>query len=75
MKMIRTLFVFCILIVGAVSTTVATPVNPPADPLSEPTPEVPAGDLLTPDGRLRLDGHTRSRLDLSGWNVTLDPHE
>jgi len=34
---------------------------------------IPAGELLAPDGTLRLDGAVTGAVDLSGWHVTLDP--
>ena len=34
---------------------------------------IPAEDLLAPDGTLRPDGTFNGAVDISGWNVTLDP--
>jgi len=75
MKMIRTLLILCILIAGAVSATAAAPITLSTDLPPEPTPGMLAGDLLTSDGRLRQDEHVQGRLDSSGRNMTLAPHE
>jgi hypothetical protein len=76
MIVIRPLLIICFIIAGAVNIGTAAPITAITDPPApEPTPDVPADDPLTPDSRLDVDGHTHSRLDLIGRNVTLDPHE
>ncbi|MDW8234892.1 MAG: hypothetical protein RMJ54_19135, partial [Roseiflexaceae bacterium] len=36
---------------------------------------IPIESLLTPDGRLHLDGTVQGALDISGWQVTIDPDD
>ena len=46
----------------------------PAAALSQAQPAaIPAASLLNPDGTLRLDGAASGAINLSGWNVSLDP--
>jgi hypothetical protein len=44
-----------------------------AAPEAAAAKEVPVETMLAPDGTLRLDGTFRGMVDISGWNVTLDP--
>ena len=44
-----------------------------AAPEAAAAKEVPVETMLAPDGTLRLDGTFRGVVDISGWNVTLDP--
>ncbi len=44
-----------------------------AAPEAAAAKEVPVETMLAPDGTLRLDGTFRGKVDISGWNVTLDP--
>jgi hypothetical protein len=44
-----------------------------AAPEAAAAKEVPVETMLAPDGTLRLDGTFRGIVDISGWNVTLDP--
>jgi hypothetical protein len=44
-----------------------------AAPEAAAAKEVPVETMLAPDGTLRLDGTFRGTVDISGWNVTLDP--
>jgi len=54
---------------GAVSALVtATDDDEDDDPQT-----IPVEDLLNPDGTLRPDGTFNGAVDISGWNVTLDP--
>jgi len=76
MIVIRPLLIICFVIASAITIGIAAPITVITDPPApEPTPDAPADDPLTPDSRLDVDGHTHSRLDLIGRNVTLDPHE
>jgi hypothetical protein len=54
---------------GAVSAPVAV-INDDED---DDPQALPAEDLLNPDGTLRPDGTFNGAVDISGWNVTLDP--
>lgn len=46
----------------------------PASALSQAQPAaIPAASLLNPDGTLKLDGAASGAINLSGWNVSLDP--
>ncbi|MFZ1467223.1 MAG: hypothetical protein WBD79_05530, partial [Anaerolineae bacterium] len=46
----------------------------PAAALSQAQPAaISAASLLNPDGTLRLDGAASGAINLSGWNVSLDP--
>ena len=54
---------------GAVSALVAA-----TDDDEDDDPQtIPVEDLLNPDGTLRPDGTFNGAVDISGWNVTLDP--
>jgi len=44
-----------------------------AAPEAAAAKEAPVETMLAPDGTLRLDGTFRGMVDISGWNVTLDP--
>jgi hypothetical protein len=58
MKLIRALLMLCILVASVVSATATAPITLSADLPPEPTPGMPAGDLLAYDGRnVRLDSH------------------
>jgi len=74
MIVIRPLLIICF-IAGAINIGIAAPITAIDPPAPEPTPDAPADNPLTPGGGQRLDGDAHSRLDLSGRNVTLDPHE
>jgi hypothetical protein len=54
---------------GAVSAPVAVT----NDDEDDDPQALPAEDLLAPDGTLRPDGTFNGAVDISGWNVTLDP--
>ena len=56
---------------GAVSAPVAVT----NDDEDDDPQTIPAEDLLAPDGTLRLDGTVNGAVDISGWNVTLDPDD
>ncbi len=48
----------------------------PPQPEDAPAPDAtPVETLLNPDGTLRLDGSFSGALDVSGWQVTLDPEQ
>ena len=51
--------------------------EPTAQPDAAPSDGdgIPVAPLLTPDGRLQLDGTVQGPLDLDGWQVTLDPDD
>ncbi|MGQ9927994.1 MAG: hypothetical protein ACUVS4_14120, partial [Chloroflexaceae bacterium] len=63
-------------LIAAVGSIVAVTGDAPVDRLfaSDTHTRLSVSNLLTSDGRLILDGQTQGVLDLSGWNVTLDPH-
>ncbi|WP_448540453.1 beta strand repeat-containing protein [Roseiflexus sp.] len=59
----------------AVHTTgaVSAPVTATDDDEDDDPQTIPAEDLLNPDGTLHLDGTFNGAVDISGWNVALDP--
>ncbi|MCS6883627.1 MAG: hypothetical protein RMK84_20105 [Oscillochloridaceae bacterium] len=64
----RTLLILLLVLAGGAGIVAAQSDTP------EPS-GVTLEDLLNPDGTLQLDGAFNGTLDVSGWQVTLDPEE
>ncbi|MCX7791253.1 MAG: hypothetical protein N2378_11485 [Chloroflexaceae bacterium] len=64
--------VFTLIVLLGGARVTARPLRPGEAPAQASTP---LETLLNPDGSLRLDGSFSGALDVSGWQVTLDPEQ
>ncbi|MCS6881412.1 MAG: hypothetical protein NZU74_08770 [Chloroflexaceae bacterium] len=72
---IRTWTITLVLTLSVLLGGVRVTAQPPR-PSEAPAPAAtPVETLLNPDGTLRLDGSFSGALDVSGWQVTLDPEQ
>ncbi len=69
---IRTAIIALIATLGPLLSSMRTAIHPSL-PAAVAAPAIPLEHLLNPDGTLRLDGAFSGTLDVSGWQVTLDP--
>jgi hypothetical protein len=60
-------------VAASVADTASAPVAATDDDEDDDPQTIPVEDLLNPDGTLRPDGTFNGAVDISGWNVTLDP--
>jgi hypothetical protein len=60
-------------VAASVADATSAPVAATDDDEDNNPQTIPAEDLLAPDGTLHLDGTFNGAVDISGWNVTLDP--
>jgi hypothetical protein len=60
-------------VAAGVADTASAPVAATDNDEDNNPQTIPAEDLLAPDGTLRPDGTFNGAVDISGWNVTLDP--